>query len=334
MTLGEIAALVSGDLHGPADMPITGPVEAETEEPGGIAFAESEEYLEKAERSQAAALLLPRSLTSKDKPFIHVDQVRASFLRILQSAVRPLPLEQGVHPTAVVHPSAELAAGVQVGPYAVVERNAKIEQGCRIYPFAYIGEDCVLREDCVVYPHAVLYQSVELGKRTVVHAGAILGADGFGYIWTGAKRLKMPQIGSVQIGPDCEIGALTAIDRATMGQTRIGQGAKIDNLCQIAHNVHLGDHAALASQVGIAGSSTLGDRVVMGGQSGVADHIEVADDVVLAARAGAIENLEEPGEYLGFPARPMAHAKRSMLLALKLPELFSRLRRIERRLGE
>lgn len=334
LTLGEIAALLSGELHGPADLPISGPVDAETTESGGIAFAESEEYLSKAEGSGASALLLPRTLTSSVKPFVQVDHVRGAFLRLLQGAVRPLPLASGVHATAVVDPLASVDKEAQVGAYAVVERGARIGKGCRIYPFAYIGEDCVLEEGCTVFPHAVLYQSVRVGKGAVIHAGTVLGADGFGYVWNGSERVKVPQVGSVEIGPGCEIGALSAVDRATMGTTIVGRGTKIDNLVQIAHNVHVGEHGAIAAQAGIAGSAKVGDRVLIGGQGGVADHIEVADDVTLGARSAALGSIEESGHYLGFPAVKSENAKRAILLVMKLPELFSRLRKLERRLGE
>lgn len=333
VTLGEIADLVQGKLNGPRDLEISGPVAPETVSPGGIAFAESETYLAVAERGAAAALLLPRNLIS-DKPYIQVDEPRSAFLQLLQTADRPLPLSAGVHPSSVVDPQAIVDPGAQIGPYAVVEKGAKIAAGCKVYPFAYIGEDCELGEECMVYPHAVLYRKVKLGARVIIHAGAVIGADGFGYAWDGKHRIKVPQVGKVVIEDDCEIGALTAVDRATLGETRVGHGTKIDNLVQIAHNVELGADCAIASQVGIAGSTKIGDRVIAGGQSGAADHIVIADDVSLTARAGVIRDLEIPGEYMGFPARPSFEAKKVMLLTIKLPELFARLKKLEKRVGE
>lgn len=334
MTLAEVAALVKGDLNGPDDLEISGPVDPEAVLPGGIAFAESEGFLAKAEKGGCVALLLPRHLTSSRKPFIQVDDARVAFLALLQRADRPLPLEAGIHPTAVVSSQAKVDPTAQIGAYAVVERGAVIGPACRVYAFAYIGEECELDEGCVIYPHAVLYRKVRLAQRVIIHAGAVVGADGFGYVWDGKRRVKVPQVGSVAIGADCEIGALTAIDRAMLGETRLGQGTKIDNLVQIAHNVEIGSDCAIASQVGIAGSSKLGNRVLAGGQSGAADHMAIGDDVVLAARAGVIQDLPEPGEYMGFPARPTFEAKKILLLTLKLPDLFARLKKLEKRVED
>lgn len=333
LTLGEIAKSLGGELHGPADLPIAGPGALEADQPGTIIFAVSADYLAKAESSQAAAVLLPRDLNSAVKPFIQVDNPKLAFMHLLQNAVRPLPLSPGIHATAVVDPGAHVSSHAQVGAYAVVERGARIEASCRIYPFAYIGEDCELGENCIVYPHAVLYQSVRLGKNVIVHAGAILGADGFGFVWDGTKQIKVPQVGSVSIGDNCEIGAISAIDRAMVGETKIGAGTKIDNLVQIAHNASIGEHGVIAAQAGVSGSASIGDRVMIAGQVGVGDHITIASDVALAARTAAIQNIGKPGEYIGTPAQPMSEGKRTMILLGKLPELFARLKKLEKRVS-
>lgn len=334
MTLGEIAKVVGGELHGPADLTITGPGAIESATQGSIVFATSENYLAAAESGGAAAILLPKNLAAKEKPYITVDNPKIAFMRLLQKSIRPLPLAPGFHPTSVIDPSATVSSHSQVGAYAVVERGAKVAAGCRIYPFAYIGENCELGENCIVYPHAVLYQDVTLGDNCTVHAGAILGADGFGFVWDGAKQLKVPQVGAVVIGDDCEIGALTAIDRAMVGETTLGTGSKIDNLVQIGHNTTIGEHTVIAAQAGISGSSDIGKRTMIAGQVGVADHVKVADNVVLAARSGVLQDIDEPGEYIGMPAQPSNTGKRAMLLFNKLPELFSRLRKLEKKLGE
>ena len=192
MTLGEIARLVGGELHGPADLPISGPGDFDSQDGGRIVFANSPEFLVKAEGSKAAAILLSKELQSKTKPFISVDNPRIAFMMVLKSAERPLPLAPGIHTTAVVDSAAVVSSQAQIGAYAVVERGARIEAGARIYPFAYIGEDCVVGEGATVFPHAVLYQQVHIGARAVVHAGAVLGADGFGYVWDGKQRVKVP----------------------------------------------------------------------------------------------------------------------------------------------
>lgn len=332
MTLGLVAGFFGAELHGPADLEISGPVDVDSFEPGGIAFAESEAFLAKAEASQAAALILPRHLRSEVKPYIVVDNPRICFRALLEREDRSLPLPRIVHPTAVISTSAKVDPTASIGAYVVIEGGAVVGAGCRVYPFTYVGEECVLEERCTLYPHVVLHKKVRLGAGTTVHAGAVLGADGFGYTWDGSRHVKEPHIGRIDIGQEAEIGALTAIDRAKMGVTRIGSGTKIDNLVQVAHNVQIGENCAIAAQVGIAGSARIGDGVLMAGQSGVADHTDVASGAVIGARAAVLQDVEEPGLHLGTPARPARESKRAMLLLTKLPELLERIRKLEKRL--
>jgi UDP-3-O-[3-hydroxymyristoyl] glucosamine N-acyltransferase len=180
----------------------------------------------------------------------------------------------------------------------------------------------------------VLYRDVSVGANSIIHSGAVLGADGFGYVWTGKERMKVPQVGRVVVDADAEIGANTTIDRATAGATTIGEGVKLDNLVQIGHNVSIGDHSVIAAQSGISGSTNVGKRVVMGGNVGTNDHISIADDVVLGGRSGVDRDIKEAGLYFGTPARPGAEAKRSMLIIPKLPDLLSRIRALEKKVKE
>lgn len=332
-TLGGLADLLGGELHGPADFPIARPAPAHSDDPEGIAFCESPDYIAKAEACGVGAILVPRG-TSTAKPSIAVDSPRAAFGMLLALSARPLPLNLGVHPTAIVSPDAQVHETAAIGPYVVIERGARIGAAARIYPFAYIGEDCAVGDHATVYPNAILYQDVEVGARTIIHAGAVLGADGFGFVWDGKRRVKVPQVGRVEIGEDCEIGAGTTIDRATVGVTRIGRGTKLDNLVQIGHNCEIGEDGVIAGQTGISGSCVVGDRVVMGGQCGLSDHAHIASDVTFGGRTGTAQNIEEPGAYFGAPARPAAQAVKAMMLQQKLPEIVSRLRKLEQRLAE
>jgi UDP-3-O-[3-hydroxymyristoyl] glucosamine N-acyltransferase len=245
---------------------------------------------------------------------------------------RPLPLPPGVHPTAVVDQDATVAPTASVGPYTVVARGARIADGARVFPFCYVGADCVVGADTVLYPHVVLYQDVHLGARCVVHAGAVLGADGFGFAWDGTRQAKIEQVGGVRVGDDVELGAGSAVDRATSGTTRIADGVKVDNLVQVGHNATVGAHSLICGQAGVAGSAVLGERVVMAGQSGVAGHVAVGDDVVLAARAMATRDIGEPGMHYGFPARP--DGLRIAAALAELPRLRERIQRLERLLPE
>jgi UDP-3-O-[3-hydroxymyristoyl] glucosamine N-acyltransferase len=266
-----------------------------------------------------------------------VDRPRQAFGRLLALFHRPLPIESGIHPSAIVSSDAKVSPTASIGAYVVVESGATIGEKSKIYPFAYIGEGCKLGEAVTVYPHAVLYQDIEIGDRSIVHAGAILGADGFGFVWDGPKRtrkIKVPQVGRVVIGPDVEIGALTAVDRATAGETVLHEGVKLDNLVQIGHNCVIGEHSVIAGQTAVGGSSVVGKRDEIGGQVAINDHVVVGDDIILAGRTGVTKDLPDTGVYWGVPAVPIITAKRVSALTAKLPDMYKRIKDLEAKLAE
>ena len=336
-TLGELADLLGGTLDGPSDHRILRPVPAGSSDPEGITFAESPEYIAKIVNTPVGAVLVPRGSPSYGVPSIQVDRPRVAFGRLLALCNRPLPIEPGIHPTAVVSPEAAVSPSASIGAYAVVERYATIGDGSKVYPFAYVGESCVLGENVVINPHAVLYQDVHVGDRSIVHAGAVIGADGFGFVWDGperTRRIKVPQVGRVSIASDVEVGALTAIDRATAGQTEVCQGVKLDNLVQIGHNCVVGEHTVIAGQTAVGGSSTIGTRNEIGGQVAVNDHVVVGNDIILAGRTGVTKDLPDAGVYWGVPARPIVAVKRMTTLMAKLPEMHKKIRDLEARLAQ
>lgn len=333
-TLGELARLFNGELRGPEDHRVARPAPAASDDALGLGFATSEKYLEAGVKSGVGALLVPRECPPIPKPAIAVDDPRGTFGRFLAMNARPLPIAPGIHPTAVVDALAEVDPGASIGAYAVVERGARIGPGCRVYPFAYIGEDCVLEERVSVLPHAVLVANVHVGARSLIQPAAVLGTEGFGFVWDGTRQMKVPQVGGVTLGQDVEIGSLTAVDRATAGQTTIGDGTKLDNLIQIGHNSQVGKHTVMASFVGISGSSTIGDRVTIAGQAATSDHVNVCSDVTLGGRTGVTKDITEPGTYWGTPVRPFNDELRSIALARKIPSLFDRVKELERRLAE
>lgn len=330
-TLGELAVALGGELAGPSDLRVTRPVPVDSDNPQGLTFAETADYLRQAEAGGAAAILAPRGSDPAGKPKIFVDKPREAFGRFLAMNARPLPIEAGIHPMAIVSPTATVAASASVGPYAVIESGAIIGENCRIYPFCYVGENCTVGDKSILYPHAVLYQDVQVGARAVVHAGAVLGADGFGFAWDGQRHLKIPQVGGVRLSDDVEIGALTAVDRATAGDTQIGKGTKLDNLIQVGHNTRIGDNTVIASQTGISGSTKIGSRVTIAGQSATNDHITICDDVVLGGRSGVTGNITKAGTYFGLPARPLGEAMRNLMLYTKLQDLFKRVKDLEKK---
>ncbi len=328
-TLEEIARIVDGQMFGPGDLIITDAVPAGDSGTSAITFAESDAYLKFVENSDVAAVLVGKEVESS-KPHIRCDDPRKAFVRILATLIRELPLASGIHATAIVSQDAVVHSSARIGPYCVIERGVVIEEDVRVYPFCYIGEDCRLGKSCRLFPHVTLYQEVRLGDRTTVHAGSVLGADGFGYYFDAGMHKKIPQVGGVVVGDDCEIGALTAIDRAMAGDTKIGEGTKLDNLVQIAHNVSVGKHTVMAAQVGIGGSSRIGAYNVFAGQSGAADHVATPDASQFGAGTGVTRDILEPGGYMGRPVtRPVAEERRIMAAMTKLPALIRRVRELE-----
>ncbi|HXH60188.1 MAG TPA: UDP-3-O-(3-hydroxymyristoyl)glucosamine N-acyltransferase [Fimbriimonadaceae bacterium] len=328
-TLKELAELLGGELRGDPSLRVERAVPAGTDDLRGVTFAESEKFLTLSLSKPIGAVLVKRGTGAQSRPTIEVDSPRSAFGFLLSRLVRPLPVEPGIHPSAVVSPEASVDQTASVGAYAVVEQGASVGPRCRIYAFAYIGDGCRVGADSAVYPHAVLYQDVRIGERCVVNAGAVIGADGFGFVWDGKKQAKVPQVGGVVIGDDVEIGANACIDRATCGETVVSDGTKIDNLVQIGHNVSVGEDTVIAAQVGVSGSSRVGSRVTMGGQVAVSDHVAIGDDVVLGGRSGAFQDVVEPGQYFGLPPVSVISAMRLMALQQRLPEIFGRIKKLE-----
>ncbi|MCC7434616.1 MAG: UDP-3-O-(3-hydroxymyristoyl)glucosamine N-acyltransferase [Methanoregulaceae archaeon] len=332
-TLGQLAELLQGELHGPADLLINGVTSAGSADAESIAFAETDEYREKAEQVPLGALLVGPGMTAS-VPYIVVPAPRSAFFALLSWCDRPLQTGEGVHPTAQVAASATIEPGASVGPFAVVGEDSVVEAGSVIHAHGFVGDRCRIGAGSVIYPRAVLVQDVILGTRCIIHPGAVIGAEGFGFVWDGKRRIKIPQVGGVTLGDDVEIGANACVDRATAGQTRIANGVKIDNLCQIAHNCEIGEHTVIAGACGITGSVKIGARCVLGGGVGTNDHISICDDVILGGRSGVDRDITEPGAYFGTPARPIGEAMRAFVLIPKLPEIWSRLKKLEKKVGE
>ena len=331
-TLGQLGQLLGAEVRGPEGLTIRRPVPAGSDDPEGLTFAESSKYLETVLASKVGAVIVDRETPEFDKPSLAVDAPRLAFFQVLSMAERRHLMPPGVHPTAIVDPGAIVSASACIGPYVVVAGDTTIGDRVQVFPFCYIGPGCSIGADSRLMPGVVLVQDVSLGERNLVHSGAVLGSDGFGFVWDGERQIKIPQVGGVQIQPDVEIGSNTTIDRATSGDTTLSDDVKIDNLVHIGHNSHIGAHTVLAGLVGVSGSVTLGERVVVGGQTGFADHLTVGDDVHMAGRTGVFGDLLEPGEYFGVPPRPIGHAMRVMALQQRLPELVARIRALEEEL--
>lgn len=322
VTLADLAQLVGGTLVGPGELPIEGAATLSTAGPREVSFVDSADRLPRLQQSQAAAVVTPRSLAIASLPSILVDDVHASFAKIvcLFRPMRPQP-RVGINPAATISPSAKLAHDVDVHPGASIGDDVTIGTGSTIHAGARIMAGCRIGDQVTIFPNAVLYENTLVGPRCVIHANAVLGAYGFGYVSSSGKHQLSAQLGYVELGADVEVGACATIDRGTYGPTLIGEGTKIDNLVMIGHNCRIGRHNMLCSQVGIAGSTTTGDYVVMAGQAGVRDHVHIGDRAVLGAKAGVPNDVPADTCVFGIPARPEREQKLIFAAIARLPEI-------------
>ena len=335
IALGQLAQIVDGRLVGDHGLPISGAGTLDQAQDGEITFIDRPELLSKGEASQASALIVPTGAGRTKKPHIVTEDPRLAFSKVLEIFAPKPRLYPGVHPTAVVGTNVRLGESVSIGAHAFVGDSTVLGDRAAIYPLAYVGHDCTVGTDSVVYPQTFIGDRVVLGERVTVHAGASIGGDGFGYVADrNGRQRKIPQIGTVIVGDDVEIGACATVDRATVSATTIGRGTKIDDQVHIAHNVSIGEDCLICGQVGISGSAIIGNRVVLAGQVGINDHIAIGNDIVIGGQAGVFSDLTEPGYYSGYPARPHGGALRVLAATQKLPEFEKRVRQLERELAQ
>ena len=275
------------------------------------------------ERQPAACVIAPPDLVPPGWNAILSEQPKLDFARAAH-LLSPQVAGQGLrHPTAIISPDAVIAPNVDIGPYVSVGAGTSIGKGSILSAGAIVGNACVVGEECILYPHVVLYNGVRLGNRIILHAGAVLGSDGFGYVFDRGRQLKFPQVGKLVVEDDVEIGANTTIDRGSLGTTRIGAGAKIDNLVQIAHNVEIGRGVVIAAQTGVSGSTVIEEYAIIGGQVGFGDHARVQAGAVIGSKAGVLPGkIVRGGEvYWGVPVRPLREFKRLNALFGRLPQM-------------
>jgi UDP-3-O-[3-hydroxymyristoyl] glucosamine N-acyltransferase len=346
MTIDEIAKCLDGEIVGSniKSVPdITRVAKIEEADTGSLTFLANPKYEKHLGTTRASVVLISRTLDlakidrNASLICIRVDDPYIAFLHIHKRLTPTVDtFLPGIHPTAVIFPSATVGRNVSIGAYAVVGENAAIGDNSKIGACCIIGNHVRLGTECVLYPLAVVYHQCQIGNRVILHAGSVIGSDGFGFApKADGTYEKIPQLGIVVLEDDVEIGANTTVDRATMGDTHIHRGVKIDNLCQIAHNVVIGEHTVIAAQTGISGSTKIGRHCMLAGQVGVAGHLEIADRTVIMAQSGIPKSIEEPGKsYFGYPADEARKAQRMYAAMKMLPDMVREFAQLQKKVAE
>jgi UDP-3-O-[3-hydroxymyristoyl] glucosamine N-acyltransferase len=335
-TAGEIATMVRGVVEGDPSVILRGLAGLAEANEGDLSFLANPRYARLVADTRASAVIVGLDWHGEARcTLIRTRNPDAAFATAAGLLVPPAPRPgPGVHPSAVVATDALLGRDVAVGPLCVIGAGAGIGDGTVLMGLCSIGAGVVIGRDCLLYPHSSVRERCRLGDRVILHNGAVIGSDGFGYVKEDGRWRKIPQVGTVEVGNDVEIGANTTVDRARFGKTVIGAGVKLDNLIQVAHNCVIGEHTAVAAQVGISGSTSIGSNVQIGGQAGTVGHIHVGDGSIVGARAGVTRDIP-PGSFVsGFPAVPHGKEKKVRAMLARLPELRERVARIERKLNE
>lgn len=331
MKLQELADILGGTPIGNPDLELTGVSGILEAKSGDITFISSPRYLAHLKETAASCVIVKDQVKDTPVAQLVVANPALAFARVLGLFY---PLQRpaaGISDQAWVSPAATVAGDATVMPFAYVGDGAVIGQATIVYPFVYVGSKAQVGNSCILYPHVTVRDGVTIGDRVILHPGAVLGADGFGYVFDKGVHHKIPQVGGVLIKDDVEIGANACIDRATIGSTVVGKGTKIDNLVQVGHNVTIGDNSILVAQVGIGGSADIGSYVTLAGQVGIADHASIDSETIIAARSGVSGHVSK-GIYAGAPIIPHKDWLRASILYGKLPEMNRKLRDLENRL--
>lgn len=332
-TVAEIAHFLDGQLVGDGAAKISAVSGIAEAKPGEITFLATTRYRRFLRKTAASAIIVPPSVAFPQKTLIRVDDPRLAFAKVMRLFYTCFPEgPKGIHPTAVIGQKVSLGHGVNIGALACIENRVTIGDDVTIFPGVVIGRDSQIGSGTVIYANATIREQSVIGKDVIIHSGTVVGSDGFGYAKEDGRYIKIPQKGVVIIEDEVEIGANVAIDRATLGVTRIGRGAKIDNLVQLAHNVIIGPHSLVVAQVGISGSTEIGSGVILAGQVGLVGHIKVGDESIIGAQSGVSKSVPPRSVLFGYPARPHMVAKRIEACLNRLPELFKKVNSLERRL--
>ncbi len=326
MKIKEINEVLKGEIMGEEEVEIKGILPPEENKEGFISVVHEKRY---CGRDFYAVVSDRENIKHINfRSAIIVDNPKEKLVQILDLFDEKEDKRGFIHPTAIIFDKVKIEEDVYIGPYCVIEENVIIKKKSILFAFVYVGRNSVIGENNKIYPFVSIEKNVETGKNCIIHSGTVLGSDGFGYEKRGDKIIKIPQVGKVIIGDDVEIGANVCVDRATMGSTYIGNQVKIDNLCQIAHNVKIGDRTIIASQSGIAGSSQVGEDVLMGGQVGIKDHVKIGDRAILTAKTGVSKDVPEGKIYSGYFAREHSLVLKAINILYELPNYWEKIKRL------
>ncbi len=334
-TLTEIADWIDAEIDGDSDLEIDGLAKIENAQAGQLSFIANPKYHKYIGTTHASAILVNKDFPKSSKTLLRVENPYYSFLICARHFYRQQqPIPKGIHETAIISPDAIIDDNVAIGPYVYIGHNSSIGAGCVLHPGVVVGDNVSVGENTVIYANVTIREQCQIGKNCILHIGAVIGSDGFGFAFEGGQYHKLPQMGNVVIEDDVEVGANTTIDRATLGSTVIHRGTKLDNLIQIAHNVSIGEHTAIAAQTGISGSTKIGNYVMIGGQAGFVGHITVGDKAKIGAQAGVTKSVSADTYVSGYPARPAMKEKRELAHLAGLPDLVKRIKELEQKVAE
>jgi UDP-3-O-[3-hydroxymyristoyl] glucosamine N-acyltransferase len=333
--ISVIAEWIDGQIDGDDSIEISGLAKIEEAMPGQLSFISNPKYAKHANETKASALLVSKSFPSSEKTLIRVDDPYFAFLNLVKRLHKDdLPGFSGIHPSAILGENIKLGQQCAIGAHVVIGRECSIGNNVTIHPGVVIEDRVTIGDGSIIYANVSIGHRCHIGKDVIIHMGAVIGSDGFGFAFKEGRYHKIPQVGIVVIEDDVEIGANTTIDRATLGETIIKKGVKIDNLIQIAHNVEIGEHTAIAAQAGISGSTKIGKYVKLGGQAGLAGHLTIGDNSAIGAQAGVTKSVAPDTFVSGYPAREHIRAKREEASLARLPELLKNIRKLEQRIAE
>ena len=334
-TAAELAEAIDAKLEGDGDVELGGVAAPERAGPHDLIYVDAAKHAGRASASAALCVIAGEGIAVEGKTVLRHRAAKVAFAKAAALLVETTTIATGIHATAIVAPLARVAASVSIGPYAVIGEDVHIGEGTQIGAHCVLAAGCWIGANCRLHPRVTLYRGVRVGDRVEIHAGAVLGADGFGFASGDGRYWKFPQTGLVEIGDDVVIGANTTIDRGSLDDTQIGDGVKLDNLVHVGHNVKIGAHTVIAAQTGISGSSTLGHHVVVGGQVGIADHCTLEDGAIAGAQAGIPTGKTIRGGQTvwGTPAREIGKFKDTYVWYARLPELAARIKELEAKVG-